>query len=49
MKAIKWFFDYYFLYLWYGPYRQEDYVFYMLEKWGDKYAEMYIKHPDHDE
>lgn len=44
---LKWIFDLYIrkagMLLWYGIKYEIEYEFYLLEKWGSKYAEYYIK------
>jgi len=45
MKSeMNWVFDSTLLRLAYGPFKQEDYHYKMLEKWGARYNAFYIKH-----
>jgi hypothetical protein len=43
MKEMIWFFDCWVLGMIYGPFRQNDYHFFMFGKWGERYNRMYIK------
>lgn len=45
MKSeLSWLFDIIFLRIFHGPYKQTEYHYHMLNKWGSRYNAYYIKH-----
>ena len=43
-SEIFWLIDMSFTKMKFGPYGQQDYHYYMLEKWGSRYSKYYVKH-----
>ena len=48
-NTVTWIIDIFFTRIHYGPYKQENYHYYMLEKWGPKYSKYYIKNMIYDD
>jgi hypothetical protein len=41
--SIRFWFDYWILEFFFGPFKTDEYQSFMWDKWGDRYSEAYIK------